>query len=384
MATVDEAAREKVHEGELEPKVEADANMGGAYTTDESRWQAVLTRDPAAEGRFVYAVSTTGVYCRPGCPSRRPKRDHVNFYAAPDDAEAAGYRPCKRCCPNAVGQTQRVVAQVQRLLELEPEPPLAALGAALGLSPSHVQRVFKRATGLSPKQYALARREARLKLELKAGKSVTTALYDAGYGSSVALYARPDALGMTPTAYRRGGKGQKITFARFETSLGDMLIAKAEVGLVALRFGDPGALLEELKLEFPAAVLEEDASALDAHGRAVRDYLAGEAHLHLPLEPRGTEFQRRVWAALQTIPYGETRSYREVAELIGQPGAVRAVARACATNPVALLIPCHRVVRASGALSGYRWGVERKRALLAQEQRPGELGLSTQSGHESR
>lgn len=342
------------------------------FEGDDQRWQAVLARDPAAEGRFVYAVATTGIYCRPGCPSRRPKREHAAFYATPEAAEAAGFRPCKRCRPDALSPVQRLVAQVQGLVEAGLEagtpPTLAELGAATGLSPAHLQRVFKRATGVSPKRYALARREARLKGRLKAGEPVTPALYAAGYGGSAALYRRP-VLGMSPATYRRGGQGVQLKFALFDTPFGRALVAASEAGVVALRFGDPDELLRELRLEFPAAALLEDAAALEGYGLEVCAFLEGQAKaLDLPLAPHATEFQRRVWAALQTIPYGETRSYRDVAEMIGQPGAVRAVARACATNPIALAIPCHRVVREGGALSGYRWGMERKRALLLREQ----------------
>lgn len=341
------------------------------YGGDGERWQAVLERDPAADGHFLYAVATTGIYCRPTCPARRPKRENVSYHTGPEAAEAAGYRPCRRCRPDRVSRRQQLVARVQHLLETsEPEPTLAQLSAAVGVSPSHLQRSFKRATGLSPKRYAIARREARLKQELREGKRVTSALYDAGYGSSPALYGGSSGgLGMTPRSYQQGGRGVQIVFGLFDSPLGRMLIAAVADGIVALRFGDDEELEAELKREFPEASLGRDESRLEAQRRSVVRYLTGAARtLDLPLRPGATEFQARVWQALRSIPYGETRSYSEVAEMIGQPSAARAVARACASNPVALVVPCHRVVRAGGALGGYRWGIERKRALLAQEQ----------------
>ena len=346
------------------------------YPTDSSRWQAVLDRDPAADGHFLYAVRTTRIYCRPTCPSKRAKREHVAFYVNPEEAEGAGYCACYRCRPDEVGHLQQLVARVQALLEsTQPEPSLRELAETVGLSPSHLQRTFKRATGLSPKQYAVARREARFKEELREDKRITTAMYDAGYGSSRALYTEVSKdLGMKPKIYQKGGEGERISFGLFDSSLGRMLIAATPKGIVALRFGEDDALLEELRGEFPAAILEEDPASLSQHQGAVEDYLSGAAQvLELPLNLEATEFQTRVWQALREVPYGETRSYSELAVMIGQPTAVRAVARALATNPVALVIPCHRIVRASGELSGYRWGAERKEALIAQEQR-GKLG----------
>lgn len=340
-------------------------------STDEARWQAVQRRDAAQDGQFYYAVTTTGVYCRPSCPSRRPQRGNVRFFSDPAAAQAAGFRACLRCKPGEVASVQRAVAQAQELLDTaEPAPTLAQLGAAVGLSPFHLQRVFKAALGVSPKGYALARRSQLLKAELRGGSSVTTALYDAGHASPRTLYdPATDQLGMSPGSYRRGGAGQTIRYTVAESSLGPMLVAATERGLCAVRFGDGAALVSELEAEYPRATLEADAATLQSYLSALHAELAGRgtALQTLPSDVAGTEFQRRVWAVLRGIPSGETRSYAQVAELIGQPGAVRAVARACASNPLALVVPCHRVVRKGSALSGYRWGVERKRALLERE-----------------
>jgi AraC family transcriptional regulator of adaptative response/methylated-DNA-[protein]-cysteine methyltransferase len=338
----------------------------------EERWQAVLQRARAYDGRFVYAVLSTGIYCRPTCPSRRPRRENVRFYDSIEAAAQAGFRPCQRCQPHKASAEQRVVAQVQQLLRSAETPPtLAALGATVGLSPFHLQRLFKKATGLSPREYANLHRAQRLKEELKAGSSVTDALYEAGYGSSRALYeAASQHLGMTPGAYRRGGAGERIAYACAQTPLGTVLVAATGRGLCALRFGegDGAALVAELRAEFPRAVLVEAPHELAPYIDAVQAYLAGRRQgLDLPLDLQATAFQQRVWKALRDIPYGEVRSYKQVAEMIGEPKAVRAVARACAANPVALAVPCHRVVRTGGDLSGYRWGVARKEALLRQE-----------------
>lgn len=344
--------------------------MGRAtYLDDESRWAAVLDRDPAGDGHFVYAVASTGIYCRPSCPARRPRREGVAFFAAPEAAEQAGYRPCLRCRPTEANGQHQAVAEAMRLLdESEPTPSLADLGQAVGMSPSHLQRIFKRATGLSPREYAAMHRAQRLRAGLQAGEPVSDALYNAGYGSVRALYetAHRD-LGMSPGAYQRGGQGKAIRYTLRETPLGPMLLAATDRGVCALRFGEADRLLAELAKEFPKAVLTLDQQGLEAYSQAVVAHLLGKPRLDLPLDVQGTAFQQRVWAALRAIPYGETRTYTQVAALIGEPKAVRAVARACATNPVALVVPCHRVVRKGGELSGYRWGVERKRRLLNQE-----------------
>ena len=348
--------------------------MSAETDTDLKRWRAVLARDRAADGRFVYGVQTTQIYCRPTCPSRRPKREHARFFDHAADTERAGFRPCLRCKPHEVSREQRVVARLRALLERYPAPTLSELAAEVDLSPTYVQRLFKKVTGLSPKRYASALRAEKLSGELKIQDTVTGAMYEAGYGSSHALYrTSSQELGMKPKAYQAGGRGEKVRYALVDTSLGRMLLAATDKGVCALRFGEgcvgeDEALLEELKAEFPNATLQQDAASLKPLIEEVKAHLEGALPtLNLPLDVQATDFQRRVWDALQRIPYGETRSYAELARLIGQPKAVRAVARACATNPVALGIPCHRIVRSSGRLSGYRWGAQRKQQLLARE-----------------
>ncbi|WP_019585519.1 bifunctional DNA-binding transcriptional regulator/O6-methylguanine-DNA methyltransferase Ada [Deinococcus apachensis] len=338
---------------------------------DEVRWQAVLNRDASQDGQFYYGVRSTGIYCHPSCPSRRPRRENVRFFDDPQGAQVAGFRPCLRCRPGEVGARRRAVMHVQHLLDtVEPTPSLAQLAEAVGLSPFHLQRVFKAETGLSPKQYALARRGERVRRELREGASVTAALYAAGHASSRTLYDRStDQLGMTPGRYRAGGAGETITFAVTGSVLGPMLVAATGRGLVAVRLGEAGVLEQELRAEYPRATLVQDAAALGGYIEALHGHLAGvRRDLPLASDAPGTDFQRRVWAALRSIPYGETRSYAQVAEMIGEPRAVRAVARACAANPLALVVPCHRVVRAGGDPGGYRWGTERKRRLLDHEQ----------------
>ena len=343
--------------------------MTTTTTPDEARWQAVLARDPSRDGQFWYGVRSTGIYCRPACPARRPTRVGVTFFETPDAAEAAGYRPCRRCHPREVSARQRAVAQARQLLdEAETAPGLDELAGQVGLSPAHLQRVFKAAVGLSPKQYALARRGERLRTGLRAGEPVTVAQYAAGHGSARSLYdPATGQLGMTPGAYRRGGAGERIAWTVKESPLGDLLVAATGRGLCAVRFGEREALAAELRAEYPQAELVEDPAGLAELVRAVLARLEGRPAPVPATDLPGSDFQRRVWAALQSIPPGETRSYAEVARMIGAPSAVRAVAQACAANPVALVVPCHRVVRSDGALSGYRWGVERKRALLERE-----------------
>jgi AraC family transcriptional regulator, regulatory protein of adaptative response / methylated-DNA-[protein]-cysteine methyltransferase len=343
-----------------------------ASRTDAGRWAAVLDHDTAADGRFVYAVSSTGIYCRPSCPSRRPNRRNVSFFATPGEAEAGGYRPCRRCRPReAETDAVRRVRRAQRYLDhhLDETVTLARLGEAVGVSPYHLQRTFKRITGVSPKAWAGARRMERMKTQLRKGESVSRATYSAGYSSpSRAYHASRARLGMTPGAYRNGGRGVAIRFTTVDTSLGTVLIAGTERGLCFVALGEEaGALERELRQEYPAAGVERDDHTLRAWAEQVAAIAGGEGGHRLPLDVPGTEFQWRVWEALQRIPRGETRTYAEIARELGQPSAARAVARACATNQVSLVIPCHRVVRGDGGLGGYRWGIERKRELLAAE-----------------
>ena len=336
----------------------------------EARWLAVLARDAAADGSFLYAVTTTGVYCRPSCPSRRPRRDHARFFDDAASAQRAGFRPCRRCRPQEVDTETRVVARVRGLLEAPgPPPSLRELGEEVGLSPFHLQRVFKRAMGVSPKQYAMAVRADRLKDELRRGSSVTIAILEAGYGSTATAYAdAAERLGMPPGAYRRGGEGQYVSYDVADSPLGRMLIAATDRGVCALLFGDDDDVLAELQRDLSRAELHHDPDAVAPFMRKAVAHLAGcLPALDMPIDTGGTAFQRRVWAALATIPPGETRSYREIAEMIGSPGAARAVAQACAANRVAIAVPCHRVIHADGTPGGYRWGAERKRRLLLQE-----------------
>lgn len=341
---------------------------------NDARWRAVAERDAASDGQFVYGVVSTGVFCRPSCPSRRPRRDRVRFFDAPAEARAAGYRPCRRCHPEApaADPAKRIVEVVCRTLAEETEtiPSLADLAAAAGVSPSHLQRVFTRATGLSPRRYAEALRRDRLTAGLRQGVPVAAALYDAGYGSSSRLYEKSGAhLGMTPASYAKGGAGARIAFATAASPLGRLLVAATERGVCAVSLGDSDAVLEAtLRVDFPAAAIARDDGALAGRLAAVLGHLGGRLpRLDLPLDVRATAFQWKVWRALTAIPPGETLSYGAIAARLGQPSAARAVGRACATNPVALIVPCHRAVGGDGRLTGYRWGVERKRRLLALE-----------------
>ncbi len=343
--------------------------------TDEERWQAVDGRDAQFDGAFVYAVDSTGIYCRPSCPSRRPKRHHVRFFAVPEEAERAGFRSCRRCRPrDAAARDPRIeaVRRVCRYIEAHDDgpPTLAALGAEVSLSPHHLQRSFKAVIGVTPRQYYDACRLDRLKGLLRNGDEVTGALYEAGYGSSSRLYEKaPAQLGMTPATYRKGGKGARINYTTAASPLDRLLVGATMRGVCALYLGDDdGALEAALSAEYPAAHIARDDAGLGLWVEAVLAHLEGRApHLSLPLDVRATAFQRQVWEALRAIPYGETRSYSDIARAIGRPTAVRAVARACATNRVSVVVPCHRVVREDGGVGGYRWGIERKKALLAKE-----------------
>jgi AraC family transcriptional regulator, regulatory protein of adaptative response / methylated-DNA-[protein]-cysteine methyltransferase len=337
----------------------------------ETQWQQVVARDARQDGRFVFAVRTTGIYCRPSCPSRRPRRDSVEFFPDPRQAERAGYRACLRCKPTEVSSQAQAVLQARKLLdEAEGVLTLAELSKRVRVSPFHLQRLFKRATGLSPREYQTARRMQQVKQGLRKGDDVTTALYDAGYGSPSRLYEKSQQqLGMTPGVYRRGGVGVTVQYAIVSSPLGRMLVAATPRGLCAVRFADTATELEQdLRTEFHAATLVRDETALRPYVGPLLANLRGEdVTIELPLDVRATAFQMKVWEALREIPAGETRSYSEVAKAIGDPKAVRAVARACASNPVALAVPCHRVVRNDGELAGYRWGLQRKKKLLQLE-----------------
>jgi AraC family transcriptional regulator of adaptative response/methylated-DNA-[protein]-cysteine methyltransferase len=342
--------------------------------TDNQRWDAVLARDSAYDGEFVFAVSTTGVYCRPSCPARRPRRESVTFYPHPELAEKAGFRSCLRCCPKSAGGNPQSdsVKEICRYIEqhLDEAVTLARLGKVFRQSQFHLQRRFKAALGITPREYADSCRLRLLKRNLQAGDNVTRAMYDAGYGSSSRLYEKTASqLGMTPDKYRRGAIAATLRYAITDSPLGRMLIGATDRGICSIQFGrSDGELLEGLKREFPLAARKADERGLQAWIEALLAKMTGsEVNAALPLDIRATAFQRRVWNYLQSIPFGATRSYGQVAKAIGQPSACRAVARACATNPVAVAIPCHRVVREDGTASGYRWGVERKKTLLEME-----------------
>ena len=344
----------------------------------DKSWDAVLSRDAATDGRFVYAVKTTGVYCRPTCPSRRPLRKNGEFFATPADAEKAGYRACLRCRPSSAANNvmNRVVHDLARQIDAHPEQTvrLEQLAKRAGYSPFHLQRNFKAIMGSTPKEYQTAARVRTLKQELRNDAPVADAIYQAGFGSGSRVYEKADGqLGMTPSEYRSGGKGLTISYASAETPLGRLMIGATDRGICFLQFGDSdSALTRELGRQFPAAVTQPMPAThkkqFDSWMAALNRHLRGrEPQLDLPLDVRGTAFQLIVWRYLQKLPYGEVRSYGEVAAAIGRPSAVRAVARACASNGVALLIPCHRVVRGTGELGGYRWGLQRKRVLLDTE-----------------
>lgn len=344
------------------------------FTSEEDRWDAVVRRDGAADGAFYYSVRTTGVYCRPSCASRPARRENVSFHPTCADAERAGFRPCKRCRPDQAGLAERhaaAVAKACRLMEAAGDPTdLDALAAAAGMSRFHFHRVFRTVTGVTPKAYADARRRERVRQELSRSRTVTEAIYDAGFNSSGRFYEKSaDILGMTPTDFRAGGPRAAIRIASGTCSLGTVLVAATEMGVCAILLGDsPAALLRDLEARFPLATILPGDSGFERTVAQVVDFVeTPRLGLDLPLDVRGTAFQQRVWQALRAIPAGSRASYSEIAERIGAPKAVRAVAQACAANALAVAIPCHRVVRRDGALAGYRWGAERKRALLERE-----------------
>ena len=345
-----------------------------AATVSDPRWAAVATRDAQADGEFFYSVKTTGVYCRPSCGARAARPENVEFHATAADAERAGFRACKRCKPDQLPRTQQhagMIAELCRLIEnAEQAPTLAQLGNRAGLSAFHLHRVFKATTGVTPKQYATAHRAKRVKAELARSNTVTEAIYGAGYNSNGRFYEQSnDVLGMTPTAYRAGGSNTEIRFAIGECSLGSILVAASDRGVCAILIGDdPDALARDLQDRFPRAhLIGGDAKFEQLVAKVVGFVEAPALGLDLPLDVRGTAFQQRVWQALREIPVGRTVSYSQIANRIGAPKAVRAVGAAVGANPLAVAIPCHRVIRNDGSLCGYRWGVERKRALIERE-----------------
>ena len=352
-----------------------------SQTMPQTMIDAVAERDRSMDGVFYYAVLSTGIYCRPSCPSKRARRENVVFFRAREAAEHAGFRPCKRCKPEAAAAADpngQLVEKICRHIDAHPGEPvtLEALSRALGMSPFHLQRTFKARTGITPRAYSDSRRLNSLKAGLREGHSVTRSLYDAGYGSSSRLYENASAhLGMTPSRYRKQGAGVTIRYTIAPSPIGQMLLAATERGICAVQFGNSVAALErELRAEYPKAEIARSDRKLTEEVRAMREIMGGNSSRSLPLDIQATAFQRRVWEALQAIPRGATKSYSKIAADIGHPKAARAVARACAINPVAVAIPCHRVVREDGALGGYRWGVDRKKKLLALEAARNDVG----------
>ena len=347
------------------------------FLSDDDRWRALVQRDPQACGEFVYGVLTTGVYCRPACSSRLPNRENVRFFETGMEAEQAGFRPCKRCKPESTDQkqpqTRAVLKACQMIAEADEPLSLKELAHAVDMSPFHFQRQFKKIVGVTPKQYAMEKRTGRLRDRLRKGSTITEAMYDAGFASSSRFYEKAaTTLGMKPSVYKNGAQGVRIRFAIVPCFLGLALVAATGQGICAIDFGDTAeALKENLRHRFPRAIFQVPDPQFTAMIGQVLGFL-DEPHrgrLHLPLDVQGTAFQRRVWLALQEIPPGDTVSYAGIASRIGKPAAARAVAKACAANPIAVAIPCHRVVRGNGQLGGYRWGVERKRVLLERERK---------------
>ncbi len=340
----------------------------------EKYWRAVQARDRRWDGKFVFAVNSTCVYCRPSCPARRPLRRNVQFFARPEEAESHGFRPCRRCRPDGVAASAALVERAARYLETgeEENPKFPAMAAALGTSTGVLRRAFRQLTGLTPRAFADAVRMGRLKRELRAAQNVAAAIYETGFGSASRVYEGSNRkLGMTPAIYRRGGEGMKIQYTVTESPLGKVLVGATERGVSAVYLGDSEkALAGELRKEYPRA---EIAPADRSFSRWVREIVqrveGRQPSMELPLDVEATAFQRRVWQELQRIPLGQTRTYTQVANALGKPKAVRAVARACATNPVSIVVPCHRVIRGDGSLAGYRWGLNRKQRLLEKERR---------------
>ncbi len=344
--------------------------------TAEVWWQASVDRDERFRNLFVLAVRTTGIYCRPTCPARRPKRENASFFATPEEAQRAGFRACKRCKPDEIDAGDPAVVLARRVCQyidahVEESVTLAELGEALDVSPFHLQRTFKRVTGITPNEYLRARRLAALKDGLQDGESVASSLYGAGYGSSSRVYEQASAaLGMTPATFRKGGAGMAIGYEIAECPLGRLLVAATERGVCAVYLGDAdNELTAILRSEFPKAEIGEGGSEMMSTVAAIIAHLeGGQPNLDLPLDVQATAFQRRVWDELRRIPYGEQRTYQQIAEALGRPASARAVGRACASNPASIVIPCHRAVGSDGKLTGYRWGLDRKRKLLEREQ----------------
>ena len=346
------------------------------FSSEKNRWQAVLQRNPQSDGAFVYGVLTTGIYCRPVCTSRLPNRENVRFFDTWQDAQEAGLRPCKRCTPQAVQMPNEAAAAVEKackvIEEADKEPTLNQLAETVGLSPAYFQRLFKKTVGITPKQYAREIRLGRIRTHLRKDSSVTEAVYHAGYGSGSRFYEKAtESLGMKPTEYQNGAAGLSIHFAIVQSYLGWVLVATTNTGICRIDLDDSREVLKKrLESTFAnASFLEDDADIGDIVAQTIAFLEVPATGLDLPLDIQGTAFQHRVWSALQRIPFGQTASYGEIARQIGDPKAARAVAGACASNPVAVAIPCHRVVKSDGGLGGYRWGIERKRALLEREKR---------------
>jgi AraC family transcriptional regulator, regulatory protein of adaptative response / methylated-DNA-[protein]-cysteine methyltransferase len=378
----------QTNERQASERNSAARNLVAQNLDGTARWQAVQSRDRSADGIFVYAVRSTGVYCRPSCPSRKPRREQVVFFALAEAAEQKGFRPCRRCRPRTAPLSDPKIATVARVCreidariladhgidaDDDARLTLAQLSQSAAMSTHQLERAFRATIGITPRQYADAQRMRRLKSHLKKGDNVTTALYEAGYGSSSRLYERaPSHLGMTPAAYRRGGEGMHIDYTIVDSPLGRLLVGATDRGISALYLGESDHRLRAaIEKEYPRADLCRDDNGPGSLGEWVEEILAHlgghKPHLDLPTDVQATAFQRRVWEELRRIPYGATRTYTQVARAIGNPAAVRAVARACATNPVSVVVPCHRVVRQDGNLAGYRWGVGRKRTLLEHE-----------------
>jgi AraC family transcriptional regulator of adaptative response/methylated-DNA-[protein]-cysteine methyltransferase len=370
--------------GSIKPKVQAEAPL----VNEATAWESVLQRDASADDRFLYAVTTTGIYCRPSCPSRRPKRDNVAFFSSAAAAEEAGFRACQRCRPNRAKAPHRAIERAREYIDThiadlgEERITLELLGEESGLSPYHLQRKFKEIVGLTPAQYVRARKSERLKGEHKRGETVSRATFGAGYGSSSRVYGDSDKrLGMTPATYRRGGAGAHIEYVTARTSLGILLVGATDRGICAVTLGNDAKTLERaLELEYPAATRTYVSHPSSTLGAWVADIIeaidSDRVRLDIPFDIQASAFQWKVWRELQKIPFGETRSYSEIASAIGAPRAVRAVASACANNRAAVIIPCHRVVRQNGELGGYRWGLERKQLLIEKERAMSEKSTS--------